>query len=251
MGSIEIEANDEHCVDWKGTKADAIELQKDYLRLVERAPISAELYAKRAAGYLMTFGMPKEGDPDQRPSCLGATWTKQEIDLYVKAVLWMALREHVPNQPGQRLEDVLPGKVLLVVLRGDRRAILAETMRELNGEAFSFDGAFTMMVAELSDYRLNPQDAVTMPYRDLLVMAGLPPLVETDGKLYHEVAYVPRLPRDADEARAMLQFTTIFVDATNPIAVANPQDAVCTYVGYTDDELRRDKPAVVIGRNNE
>jgi hypothetical protein len=247
MGSIEIEANDQHCFMWMGTKDDAIKLQKDYLRAVETwTMVSAESYAKRVAGYLIVFGMPKVGDPDQRPSNAGMVWDKAEIAKLKAAILWMALREHIPDKPGQRLEDVVAGKALLVMLRGDARQILAETVRELNGQSFSNeDEAFTMTVGVLDDCRLDPTAAVTMDYRDLVAMAGRPPL-ETDSKLYDDPVRVPRIQLDAAEADAMLQMSTVFLDATDPAAMANPEAAICTYCGYTDDELRRGKPAVIV-----
>jgi hypothetical protein len=199
MGSIEVEANDQHCFSWKGAKDEAIKLQKEYLRAVETwTMLSAESYAKRVAGYLIAFGMPKEGDPDQCPSNTGAIWTHEEIAKLTTAILWMALREHVPDT-GQRLEDIIAGKSLLLALRGDAREMLAETIRELNGQPFS-DGTFEMMVAQRGDYRLDPDRAVTMPFRDLYVMAGMPPL-DPDDKFYHDSVRVPRVPVDTAEAR--------------------------------------------------
>jgi hypothetical protein len=178
-GSIEIEANELPCFEWTGTKDEAIKLQKEYLRAVETwTMVSAESYAKRVAGYLLAFGMPKEGDPDQRPSNLGQAWTTEEIARLKTAILGMALREHVPSQPGQRVEDIIAGQALIVLLRGDKRQILAETVRELNGEPFSNE-AFTMMVGVLGARPLDPDAAVTMPFRDLFVMAGNP-LLEND-----------------------------------------------------------------------
>lgn len=107
MGSIEVEANEQPCFRWTGTRDDAIKLQKRYLEAVETWTIvSAESYAKRVAGYLIAFGMPKVGDPDQRPSMLGQSWTEEEIARFKSAILWMVLHEHVPGKPGQRVEDI-------------------------------------------------------------------------------------------------------------------------------------------------
>jgi hypothetical protein len=243
-GSIKIEANEQSCFAWSGTKDEAIKLQKDYLQAVETWTIvSADSYAKRVAGYLIAFGMPKVGDSDQRPSMLGQSWTEEEIAKLQTAILWMVLHERVPNEPGQRVEDIFAGKSLIMALHGDKRQMLAETMRELNGEAFTNE-AFTMMVGVLGDFRLDPDAAVTMPFRDLHVAAGYPPL-EIDSKLYHDIAYVPRLPVDAAEAKDMLQMTTIVMNAAD-FTTTDPDAAFRTYVGYTNDELRRGKPAVVV-----
>jgi hypothetical protein len=46
----------------------------------------------------------------------------------------------------------------------------------------------------------------------------------------------------------MMQMTTTVTDATNPVVATNPEAAICTYVGYTIDELRRGKPAVIVGK---
>jgi hypothetical protein len=51
---------------------------------------------------------------------------------------------------------------------------------------------------------------------------------------------------DATEAKAMLRMTTIVTDATDPVVVTNPKAAIRTYSGYTNDELRRGKPAVLV-----
>ena len=80
QGSLRIEANGELCFEWNGTRDDAIELQRLYLRGQRRGQgnqthrAQAESTGKRAAGYLMAFGMPRVGDPDRRPSSLGADW---------------------------------------------------------------------------------------------------------------------------------------------------------------------------------
>jgi hypothetical protein len=193
-GSIKIEANEQSCFEWTGTKDEAIKLQKDYLRVVETwTMVSAESYAKRVAGYLMVFGMPKEGDPDQRPSNLGPTWTEEEIARLNSAILWMVLHEHVPGQPGQLAEDVFAGKSLLMALHGDKRQVLAETVRELNGEPFMNKEAFTVTAGILGDYQLDPDAAVTMIFNDLVVMAGKAPLDESCNK----PIYLPRIPVDA------------------------------------------------------
>lgn len=95
----------------------------------------------------------------------------------------------------------------------------------------------------MGDRRLDPREAVAVAYRDLRTMAGHPPL-EANDKLYEDRVRVPRIPLDAAEADAMLQMTTIFMDAT----AADPSASLCTYCGYSDDELRRGKPAVIVGK---
>lgn len=146
---------------------------------------------------------------------------------------------------GSGSRTFIAGKSLLMMLRGDKRKVLAETVRELNGEPFCNE-SFTMTVGELGDFRLDPDAAVTMPFRDLHVAAGYPPL-EIDSKLYHDVAYVPRFPVDAVEAKDMLQMTTIVMNAAD-FTNTDPDAAFRTYVGYTNDELRRGKPALVVDK---
>jgi hypothetical protein len=249
-GSIEVEANDQYCFTWKGTKDDAINLQKRYLQAVETwTVVSAESYAQRVGGYLIAFGMPKVGDPDQRPSNIGQMWTEEEIARLKAAVLWMALHEHLPDKPGQRLEDVFVGKSLLVVLRGDKQQILLNTMQELSGQPFTGEES-TMMVAVLSDCPLDPATAVTMDFRDLCATSGRP--LEPDNALYHDRVRVPRIPIDAAEADAMGRMTTLVTDMSDPKAMAaamknnDPNALIHTYCGYTADELRRGKPAVMV-----
>lgn len=53
-----------------------------------------------------------------------------------------------------------------------------------------------------------------------------------------EPVYVPRIPRDAEEAKAMQQTLTVFMDTVNP------SKGVRDYAGYTQDELMRGKPGV-------
>jgi hypothetical protein len=244
VGSIEIEANGEPCFKWTGTTGDAIELQKRYLRAVETwTTVSAESYAKRVAGYLIAFGMPNEGDPDQRPSNIGTVWANEKIAQLKSAILWMVLHEHVPSKPGQRVEEVFVGKSLLVMLQGDRQQILVETLRELEGKPFSGEN-FTMMVGVLGDCPLDPAAAVTMTEKDMLALANHP--LAKDDRFGDTPICIPRIPHNANEAKAMLEMATIFADMTDPVALANPEAAIKHYAGYTDDELRRGKPAVTV-----
>jgi hypothetical protein len=239
-GALKIVANDVECFNWSGTKQDAIELQKGYLDVVNSMGINAKSYAARAAGYLMTFGMPKVGEPHLNPTGFGTPWESVDVELHRVAVLWLALREHVPNT-GKKLEDVFVGKELEITFTGDREEILAETERELRGQPFTGE-TFQMMAAIINEkYRLNPDEAVCMSGGDLFTLAvGECP----EGLREGCSVYVPRIPRDATEAKAMLQTWTILGDATKP--VAKPEDALRTYAGYTDAELMRGKPGLRI-----
>ena len=110
MGSIDVVANDEHCFSWQGTYQDAVALQKRWLAECNQIyALGAQSVARRAAGYAMAYGMPEPGDVDMRPSHAGEKWSLAEVEVYKRAVLWLALREHVPNT-GTKLEDVFVGK---------------------------------------------------------------------------------------------------------------------------------------------
>lgn len=249
-GSITIIANNVECFGWIGTRRAAVEMQKQYLEAINTlVPISARSYAKRAAGYLMAYGMPSAGDVDLRPSNHGNRWNQIDIDLYKHAVLWLALREHIPNT-GRKLEDVFVGKALVVMFNGDKEQILADTARELGG--YSFEGRkdaghvdpstplaedqFQMMVAvQDENYRLDPRDAISMPEADLFALAGKPLNCGDD-----DMVYVPGIPIDASEADAMLRMMTIVVDATNPTIPPR------TYAGFTNEELSGGKTHVIV-----
>jgi hypothetical protein len=142
VGTILIEANRAPCFDWTGTKAEAIALQKRFLETMDLAsPITAFSYAKRAVGYLMVFGMPNPGDPDRRPSAKsGDIWAADEIAIVRLAILWLALREHLPDT-GKKVEDIFTGAGLVVVFEGDAEAISKEPTK------------FTMKVGILSARR--------------------------------------------------------------------------------------------------
>ena len=92
IGCISVTANDIECFTWKGTRQEATELQKRYL---DEAPtlytVNPHSAAKRAAGYLMVYGMPHEGADDMRPSGTGK-WTLAEVEVCKRAILWLALR---------------------------------------------------------------------------------------------------------------------------------------------------------------
>jgi hypothetical protein len=244
-GVIRIVANDRECFSWSGTRQEAIELEKRFLDAATALGDSAYSCAVRTAGYLMCFGMPRAGMQDLRPSRLGDTWDGNEIEALKAAVLWLVLREHVPNT-GQKVEDVFVGKSLAVWFRGDRREIFDASVRELRGQPFDPSKQFEMSVGVLYyHHHLDPAAAVTMLFRELQAMAGYPPL-ESDSEIFNNVAYMPRVLLDATEAKAMLQMTTISLDATDPAAMTNPQAALRTYVGYTEAELRGGKPGVLV-----
>ena len=227
-GAIKVVANGVECFDWNGTREDAVDLQKRYLAAVNGLGLDARSYAKRAAGYLMVFGAPKAGEPRLMPNGFGAPWESVDVEMNRNAVLWLALREHIPNT-GNRLEDVFVGKSLVVMFTGDREALLEETEREQRGQKFTNE-QFQMMVAVLNErYLLNPDDAVGVLEADLYRLArGHCP----DG-FGEDTIHVPRIPRDATEANAMMETFTLLSDATKPSADSK------LYAGYTEAELLR------------
>jgi hypothetical protein len=98
QGSISVVANGAHCFSWQGTYQDAVALQKRWLAECDQIyALGAASVARRAAGYMMAYGMPKPGDVDLRPSHAGEKWSLGEVEHYKRAVLWLALREDVPN----------------------------------------------------------------------------------------------------------------------------------------------------------
>ena len=244
-GLIEVRTDRADCFTWSGTKQDAVDLQKRFIETINIAsPIGCESYAKRAAAYLICWGMPQAGDLDRRPSSPhGRVWPADEVELSRAAILWLVMREHIPNT-GQKIEDIFVGKHLGVLFRGDAQQVLDETARELRSEPFSGE-EFQMIVGVLNkDYRLNPDDAVPVALNDIHRIAGLPPVPDDE----NEQIYAPRIPRSADEADAMLDMTIIFTDATKitPEIVTNPSSAIRTYVGYTQEELLRGSVGVSV-----
>ena len=235
-GSLRIEANGELCFEWNGTRDDAIELKKLYLDNVGLSGLSAESFAKRAAGYLMAFGMPRVGDPDRRPSSLGADWQLIDVAMYRAAVVWMVLDEFVPSK-GRKTEELFVGKSLLVMLEGDKNQILKDTQRELQGQPFS-GHEFQMTTGVLDDYLLDLDEAIPVSMRELYrIMGRGEPLPED---LPDEPVYVPRVPRDAVEADAMLQTLTVLTDITKA------PGWIREYAGYTNAEMLRGQPGVVV-----
>jgi hypothetical protein len=144
-GSIDVSANDQDCFTWKGTQRDARYIQRFYLKTVQTINRPPESCAKRMAGYLMVFGMPKIGDVDHRPSNRGKLWDAVNIEFCKSAVLWLAFRQPIPNI-GSKIEDYFPGKQLIVSFIGDRDQVLYETAREQRGEPFTGE-SFTMQIS--------------------------------------------------------------------------------------------------------
>lgn len=239
-GRLEVSANGVHCFDWVGDRDDAIRLQKQYLAAVSAMGTSARSYADRAVGYLACFGFPRAGDPCLMPSRHGQRWLSVDVERYRLAVLWVALHEHIPNT-GNTLTDVFVGKKLKVVFTGDRDRILADTDREMAGQPFSGEEAVQMTVAVAGDYLLNPDQAIGINEAELYRLATGN---DHDPRLETSTIWVPRIPRDAAEAHAMLGFLTVFADVDDP--VENPKDAIKLFAGYTNEELRRGQTAVIV-----
>jgi hypothetical protein len=242
-GKIEIYANDMECFTWSGTRDEAIAVQKRYLDGMNKLGVNCHSYAVRTAGYLMAFGMPKVGDQYRGPTGFGQPLDSGDIELYKAAILWLVMREHIPNK-GLKTEDVFVGKVLMVTFNGDKKAVLESTMRELRGEPFDEKEQFQMMVAVLdADHRLDPKDAIGTTNGELFALAG-DPLPPDAAAFAREPIYVPRVPVNAAEAEAiaMLQLVTVFTDTT----ATDLENAVRTYAGYTDAELSGGKPHVIV-----
>lgn len=235
-GAIKIVANNVECFDWSGTREDAADLCNSFLATLaaNHVQISADSYARRAAGYLMAFGVPKEGEPDLRPSNFGQHWTCTEITMQRWAILWMAMQERIPTT-GERIEDFFVGKSMFVPLDVNREQILEETAREQEGKPFT-GGEFQMKVGVADyNYALDPSKAICMSEADLFSLAKGEPY---PAGLRDDGVYVPRLPRDAAEANAMFGTYTITLDATVPWdGIGEPP--MRNYAGYTEAELLR------------
>ena len=117
--------------------------------MVDFIGFSRRSYAKRAAGYLMAYGMPKAGDYDHRPANLGKPWREEDVALTRCSVLWLALTQPIPDT-GSKLSDIFAGKELDVIFRGDPKDLIEETEREQFGQPFSGE-QFTMMVAVVNE----------------------------------------------------------------------------------------------------
>src|SRR4051794_31556141 len=240
-GRIEVVANDVPCFSWQGTRQDMADVMANYETTAAANGWPPESYAKRAAGYLMLYGMPAVGDADRRPSNHGQRWDQLNADAYRMAILWLTLRETVPDT-GYPLVNMVVGKAVVVLFSGDRQGLLEDTWREMAGKPFSGD-EFQMMVGISDpDLRLDPDKAVAMHERDLLTMAGK----QVSANHPDDMIYVPRIPVDAAEADAILKMMTVFLDATRAAPGIDPKSLIRTYAGYTEEELRRDQPIVRI-----
>jgi len=239
VGRIEVIANDVPCFTWQGTRQDMTDVMASYEATAAANGTSPEIYAKRAAGYLMVYGMPVAGMPDLRPSNHGTRWDDINVAAHRMAVLWLALRETVPDT-GYTLANMVVGKAVTVLFTGDRQGILDDTVRDISGQPLSGD-EFQMLVG-VSDHnlRLDPDEAVPMSERELFAMVGAEPPADAG------TVYVPRVPVDAAEAGAMLDMMTVFMDATRAAPGIDPNSLLRTYAGYTDEELRRGGTAVIV-----
>ena len=218
-GQLIVTANGVECFNWIGTQGDAVALQKSYLdQLNAAAPIPAKEYADQAVySMIMHGGPPQIGEKDL---------TADDVELIRDAVLWLALREHIPDT-GLKIEDALANLVLEARFTGDRDKI----GRAKRGEEVDFL-EFELLVVPRDDYRLNPSEAVSISGRELFAIVDLEQSVLGDPPPF----YVPRVPLDADEGREMMQMMTTCAVA-NP---TGPEDATRFYLGYTTDELSRD-----------
>jgi hypothetical protein len=278
-GAFTVFANDVECFSWTGTKQDAIDVQKYCLehlgsgRLEETVGalgIPPDIYAAQAASYLIAYGVPAAGDADRRPSGLFdpqyQRWSAGEALCFRYAILRAALRERASDaghDAGQRIEDVFAGKRFEIRFKGDQAKNRASMVRaqqqrgessgnDNEGDSAGEDSSVRMRLTELDEpYLLDPREAVCMPYRDLLALAGrqiadptsdpasgsVPEqtLPETAPETLPEVVYVPRIPIDAAEAEAMLRMTTTLAGGNAATDPAIPEAR--TYAGYTSAEL--------------
>jgi hypothetical protein len=243
VGQLTVIANEAPCFEWRGTRSEALALQETYLNLVRiGSPVGAHSYAKRAAGYLMAYGMPIEGEADLRPANHGTRWDAVEIEFYKHAVLWLALCEPIPGR-GKKVEDFFPGKSLLIAFTGDKETIIDATVRELSGQPFEQGNDFQMTVSIAGELPLDPGAAISMPEADLWVLADHKDAAARASP--NKMIFLPRRPVDTAEAQAMLRMITVVADATETglAAIAatgcNSTAALRTYAGYTDAELTR------------
>jgi hypothetical protein len=289
-GAFTVFANGVECFSWTGTKQDAIDVQKRCLEIVGALGIPPDRYAEQAASYLIAYGVPAAGDADRRPSGLSdQQWSADEALCFRYSILRAALREHT-SAAGQRIEDVFVGRRFEIRFKGDQaehRASMARVQQqasmarvllqqqhhhqhsddvEPSGGTESSStktpascGPVTIETAELeAPCLLDPQDAVCIPYRDLLALAGrqidpandpasdsaIPEtLPETLPEMLPETSlpetvYVPRIPNDAAEAEAMLRIT-VTVSAAASATATDPAMSPRTYAGYTSEEIHK------------
>jgi hypothetical protein len=230
------------CFSWAGTKQDAIDVQKRCLEIcgtLDFRSIPPDTYAAQAASYLIAYGLPAAGDADRRPSGRSdQQWSAEEALCFRYAILRYALRQHA-SDAGQRIEDEFAGRRFEIRLKGDRAKNLEAMANAQHGGVEPSLGN-VIKISELdAPCLLDPQDAVCIPYRDLLVLAGRQidptsdPAPQMQGsesipetsspETVPETVYVPRIPIDAAEAEAMLRMTATV--------------AAKTYAGYASEEL--------------
>jgi hypothetical protein len=274
-GAFTVFANGVECFSWTGTKQDAIDVQKYCLETTGALGIPPDRYAAQAASYLIAYGLPAAGDADRRPSGLSdLQWSAGEALCFKHAILRAALRERASDvagqDAGQRIEDMFAGRRFEIRFKGDQashRASMAraqqyaqqqrggvkpsgsvESSGNDNNDANVDKGDSTRTTIRTTELKepclLDPQDAVCIPYLDLLALAGRqidPPTRDSIPETLPEVVYVPRIPIDAAEAEAMLRMTTtvavtVRTGATDPDPATDP--APRTYAGYTNEELK-------------
>jgi hypothetical protein len=255
-GSFTIFANGVERFSWTGTKQDAINVQKRCLETVGALGIPPDRYAAQAASYLIAHGLPAAGDADRRPSGRSdLQWSADEALCFRYSILRAALREHA-SDAGQRIEDVFAGRRFEMRFKGDReshRASMARAQQQRgepsDNDPGDKDNSVRMRLTELVEkpYLLDPREAVCIPYRDLLALAGRQidpasdPASDSIPETLPETVYVPRIPIDAFEAEAMLRMTvTVSADASTDPAT-DPAMLPRTYAGYTSEELSKPK----------
>lgn len=216
-GQLIVLANGVECFVWSGTQADAIALQKRYLDKINAADASAKEYAEHVIYSLIAHG----GPPQIGQEDFSGTVTSADIELIRDAVLWRALREHVPDT-GLKIEDALANLTLEVQYSGDRDLIL----RSRQGKPLPL--WYELQVMPRDPYRLDPGEAVSISDRDLFAIA-YPGKQHVPGS--GPPFLVPRIPLNGDEARAMFQMTAI--------CNLTPEDTFQVYLGYTSAELAR------------
>ena len=220
-GQLVVTTNGIKCFDWIGTRTEAIALQRRYFDRLDAAGADAKEYAERVIRSLIAHG----GPPQIGQKDFDGVVTDADIALIRDAVLWKALREHVPDT-GLKLEDVIANAKFEIQYSGDRDLIL----RAQQGET---DHVWHEMEVRLFGIcLLNPAEAVSIPGRDLFTLADPSDL---DCPWNDRPVYLPRIPRDGDDARAMLQWMA-FCDVANP---AEPEDSIRLYAGFTVEELTR------------
>jgi hypothetical protein len=116
-GTVHIVANGHHCFSFTLTRAEAISVEERFFQLMKANGYDAEDYADKVLGFLVTWGLPQEGDPYPGPMYAGEYITAADLDMLKSATLYQVMRQQDPD--GKRILDVFAGKELGVVLEGD------------------------------------------------------------------------------------------------------------------------------------